>query len=185
MFKKNAEEWTRRVEIIKEESRGSRNSMHGCIGTCSRITRENLWTLGSQQMGLSFLTQQYPLRQEDKSSTFKEAKITIKARQCSTWLPQHSHYVSRLNPYQLLAAKQEPHQNAHLLMKNIETFSGEKKKSEEWACTLKHRSIMWLIHKKKRVTNGTAEIQITKIQQLTVHQAATTKWPEILMWHNC
>ena len=50
--KKNAGEWTRRVEISKEEIPGSRCSTRGYIRTCSRLKRENLGALGSQQMGL-------------------------------------------------------------------------------------------------------------------------------------
>ena len=34
--------------------------MHGYKQTCSRLKRENLRALGSQQMGLSFLRPQYP-----------------------------------------------------------------------------------------------------------------------------
>ena len=47
-FLKNAGEWTRRVEISKEEITGSKRSMYGYILTNSRLERENV----SHQMGL-------------------------------------------------------------------------------------------------------------------------------------
>ena len=40
-FGKNAGEWTRRVEISKEEIPGSNRSMHDYVWTCSRLKREN------------------------------------------------------------------------------------------------------------------------------------------------
>ena len=36
-FGKNADEWTGRVEISKEEIPGSKHSMYGYILTCSRL----------------------------------------------------------------------------------------------------------------------------------------------------
>ena len=41
-WSKNAGEWTRKVEISKEELPGSKRSMHGYILTYSRLKRENL-----------------------------------------------------------------------------------------------------------------------------------------------
>ena len=41
-FAKNADDWTRRVEIDKEEIPGSKRSMYGYILTYSRLQRENL-----------------------------------------------------------------------------------------------------------------------------------------------
>ena len=41
-FGKNAGEWTRRVEIGKEEIPGSKRSMYGYILTYSRLERENV-----------------------------------------------------------------------------------------------------------------------------------------------
>ena len=38
---KNAGEWTRRVEIRKEEIPGSKRSMYGYILTYSRLSKEN------------------------------------------------------------------------------------------------------------------------------------------------
>ena len=45
-FAKNADEWTGRVEISKEEITGSRRSMRGYIRTWSRPKNENLWAWG-------------------------------------------------------------------------------------------------------------------------------------------
>ena len=42
ILEKNAGEWTRRVEISKEEIPGSKHSMHGYILTYSRLQRENV-----------------------------------------------------------------------------------------------------------------------------------------------
>ena len=39
---KNAGEWTRRLEISKEEIPGSKRSMYGYILTYSRLQRENV-----------------------------------------------------------------------------------------------------------------------------------------------
>ena len=41
-FRKNAGEWTGRVEISKEEIPGSKYSMYGYILTYSRLERENV-----------------------------------------------------------------------------------------------------------------------------------------------
>ena len=41
-FGKNAGEWTRRVEISKEEIPDSKRSMYGYILTYSRLSRENV-----------------------------------------------------------------------------------------------------------------------------------------------
>ena len=41
-FGKNADEWTERVEISKEEIPGSMRSMYGYILTYSRPSRENV-----------------------------------------------------------------------------------------------------------------------------------------------
>ena len=41
-FGKNAGEWTGRVEISKEEIRGSKRRMYGYILTYSRLERENV-----------------------------------------------------------------------------------------------------------------------------------------------
>ena len=41
-FRKNAGEWTGRVEISKEEIPGSERSMYGYILTYSRLERENV-----------------------------------------------------------------------------------------------------------------------------------------------
>ena len=41
-FGKNAGEWTRSVEISKEESPGSKLSIYGYILTYSRLERENV-----------------------------------------------------------------------------------------------------------------------------------------------
>ena len=41
-FGKNADEWTGRVEISKEEIPGSKRSMYGDILTYSRLERENI-----------------------------------------------------------------------------------------------------------------------------------------------
>ena len=41
-FGKNAGEWTRRVEIGKEEIPGNKRSMYGYILTYSRLERENV-----------------------------------------------------------------------------------------------------------------------------------------------
>ena len=41
-WKKNAGEWTGRIEIIKEEIPGSKLSMYGYILTYSRRERENV-----------------------------------------------------------------------------------------------------------------------------------------------
>ena len=41
-FGKNAGEWTRRVEIRKEENPGSKRSVYGFILTYSRLQRENV-----------------------------------------------------------------------------------------------------------------------------------------------
>ena len=49
---KNAGEWTRRVEISKEEIPGSKRNMYGYILTYSRLYRENIYALCSHQMGL-------------------------------------------------------------------------------------------------------------------------------------
>ena len=43
-FGKNACEWTRRVEISKEELPGSKRSMYGYILTYSRLKRENVFS---------------------------------------------------------------------------------------------------------------------------------------------
>ena len=56
-FGKNAGKWTGRIEISKEEIPGN---MSGYIRTCFRPRRENLWALGSQQLGALFLRPQYP-----------------------------------------------------------------------------------------------------------------------------
>ena len=42
VLEKNAGEWTRRVEIGKEELPGSKRSMYGYILTYSRLERENV-----------------------------------------------------------------------------------------------------------------------------------------------
>ena len=42
VLEKNAGEWTRRVEIRKEETPGSKHSMYGYILPYSRLQRENL-----------------------------------------------------------------------------------------------------------------------------------------------
>ena len=41
-FAKNADEWTGRVEISKEEIPDSKRSIHGCILTHSRLSRQNV-----------------------------------------------------------------------------------------------------------------------------------------------
>ena len=41
-MEKNAGEWTRRVEISKEEIPGSKRSIYGYILTYSRLKRENV-----------------------------------------------------------------------------------------------------------------------------------------------
>ena len=41
-IRKNAGEWTGRVEISKEEISGSKRSMYGYILTYSRLERENV-----------------------------------------------------------------------------------------------------------------------------------------------
>ena len=41
-FGKNADEWTERVEISKEEIPGSKRSMYGYILTYSRLGREHV-----------------------------------------------------------------------------------------------------------------------------------------------
>ena len=51
-FGKNADEWTGRVEISKEDIPGSKRSMHGNILTFSRLERENRSALCSHQRGL-------------------------------------------------------------------------------------------------------------------------------------
>ena len=51
-FWKNAGDGTCRVESSQEEIPGSRRSMHGNMRTCSRLKREKLLALGSEQMGL-------------------------------------------------------------------------------------------------------------------------------------
>ena len=43
-FGKNAHEWTRRVEISKEEIPGSKRSMYGYTLTYSRLQRENVFS---------------------------------------------------------------------------------------------------------------------------------------------
>ena len=50
----------KKVETRKEETPGSRHSMHGFILTYSRLSEENLCGLGSQQMGPTFLHLQFP-----------------------------------------------------------------------------------------------------------------------------
>ena len=50
--KKEAGEWTGRVELSKEEIPGSMCSMYGYILTYSRLERENLQALCPQLMGL-------------------------------------------------------------------------------------------------------------------------------------
>ena len=50
-FEKNEGEWTSKGDIRKEEIPGSRCSMHDYILTYSRLSRENIWVLDSQQMG--------------------------------------------------------------------------------------------------------------------------------------
>ena len=47
VFGKNADEWTRRVEISKEEIQGSRRSINGYIQTFSRFQRETLYRMSS------------------------------------------------------------------------------------------------------------------------------------------
>ena len=42
VLEKNADEWTGRVEMSKEELPGSERSMYGYILTCSRLERENV-----------------------------------------------------------------------------------------------------------------------------------------------
>ena len=49
---KNADEWTGRVKISKEEIPGRRRSNHGYTRTCSSLSRQNRLALGTQQMGL-------------------------------------------------------------------------------------------------------------------------------------
>ena len=51
-FEKNADERTRRVEISTEEIPGSKRTMHGYVLTYSKLERENVYALCSQQMGL-------------------------------------------------------------------------------------------------------------------------------------
>ena len=59
--RENSEAVLETVEIIREEIPGSRRSMHGYhIRTCSRLYEENLWALGSQQMGFYFLRLRWP-----------------------------------------------------------------------------------------------------------------------------
>ena len=59
-FGKNAGEWTRSVEISKEETPGSKRSMYSYVLTYSRLYRENVYALCSHQMGLQFLRPQLP-----------------------------------------------------------------------------------------------------------------------------
>ena len=57
---KNASEWTGRVEISEEEIPGSKRGIYGYILTYSRLERENLKAVCSQQIGLQFLHPQLP-----------------------------------------------------------------------------------------------------------------------------
>ena len=52
VFRKNAGEWAGGIEISKEETSGSNHSICGYILTYSRLQRENLSALCSQQMDL-------------------------------------------------------------------------------------------------------------------------------------
>ena len=65
---KNWEGFWKKCRWMDQEGRnwqeipGSRHSMHGYTWTCSRLKREKLWALCSQQMSLKFLHLQNPQR---------------------------------------------------------------------------------------------------------------------------